>query len=142
MPGVIVFVLVIVAVHAVGTALGGLVLLQENYSKREHGQDLLMPMDAAWFAALFCWALAALQAVCVVLARKRRPWVGVVLAISLIFAALGTVVGFLGSLAAEAPSLTLLVVFAVDVVAVCLVLGETSGRWFSVRRTASTAHQR
>lgn len=56
MPGAVVFVLVVVAVHALGTAFGGWAVVEENRSKQEHGQDLLMPMGMAWFLALFCWA--------------------------------------------------------------------------------------
>ncbi|WP_141662935.1 hypothetical protein [Streptomyces sp. Wb2n-11] len=55
MPGPLVFVLVTVTVHALGTAFGGWAILQENLSKQEHGQDLLTPMGMAWFVALFCW---------------------------------------------------------------------------------------
>ncbi|MGW0776878.1 hypothetical protein ACWD01_25200 [Streptomyces sp. NPDC002835] len=141
MPGILVFVLVIVTVHALGTALGGWAVLEENYSKREHGQELLMPMGLAWFVALLCWGLAALQAVCVVLARKRRPWVNVVLAVWLAFVALSTLVGFAGSLAAGAPSLAMLVVLGIDVAALWMVLGDAARRWFSARRPATTPAQ-
>ncbi|MDN3293006.1 hypothetical protein QWM81_02855 [Streptomyces ficellus] len=139
MTGALVFVLVIVTVHALGTAFGGWAILQENYSKQEHGQNLLMPMGMAWFVALFCWGMAALQVVCVVLARKRRPWVRVVLAVWLILVVFSTVLSFIGSLAAGTPSLAMLVVSGIDVVALWVVLGETGRRWFSVRSQAPTA---
>jgi hypothetical protein len=141
MPGALVFVLVIVTVHALGTAFGGWAVLEENYSKQEHGQDLLMPMATAWFVALFCWGLAALQVVCVVLAHKRRPWVNVVLAVCLAFVAFSTLVGFIGSLAAGAPSLAMLVILGIDGVALWMVLGDTARRWFSARRPAPTSPQ-
>lgn len=141
MTGALVFVLVIVTAHAVGTAFGGWAILEENYSKQEHGQDLLMPMGVAWFVALFCWGVAALQAVCVALARKRRPWIRVVLAVWLIFVALSTLVGFLGSLAAGTPSLAVLVVLGIDAVALWVVCGERAGHWFSVRGPAPTSPQ-
>jgi cation transport ATPase len=142
MPGILVFVSVIVTVHALGTALGGWAVLEENYSKQEHGQELLMPMGLAWFVALLCWGLAALQAVCVVLARKRRPWVNAVLAVWLAFVVLSTLVGFAGSLAAGAPSLAMLVVLGIDVAALWMVLGDTARRWFSARRPATTPARR
>ncbi|MGW0565552.1 hypothetical protein ACWDZ4_34415 [Streptomyces sp. NPDC003016] len=136
MPGTLVLVLVIVTVHALGTAFGGWAILQENFSKQEHGQDLLMPMGMAWFVALFCWGLAALQVICVVLARKRRLWVRAVFAVWLVFVAFSTLLGFLGSLAAGAPSLAVLVISGIDGVALWVVLGETGRRWFSVRSPA------
>ncbi|MBO8196811.1 hypothetical protein JW613_00565 [Streptomyces smyrnaeus] len=139
MPGALVFVLVTVAVSALGTAYGSWTLLQENHSKQEHGQELLVPMGMAWFVALFCWGLAALEITCVVLARKRRPWVGAVLAGCLIFVVLATVVGFLGSLVAGAPNLAVLLVLGIDLVAVWVALGETARRWFSVRPPLPTA---
>lgn len=139
MPGVLIFVLVIVTVHALGAVFGGWAVLDENQSKQEHGQDLLMPMGMAWFLALFCWGLAALQILCVVLARKRRVWVRVVLIVCLSLAALGTVFAFIGSLAAGAPGLGVFVVACVDVAALWTVSGETGRQFFSVRAPAATS---
>ncbi|MCT9075147.1 hypothetical protein [Streptomyces fulvoviolaceus] len=141
MPWAIIFVLVIVTVNALSAALGGWAILQENYSKQEHNQDLLMPMGTAWFVALFCSGTAALQIVCVVLARRRRPWVNVVLVVWLIFVALSTAVGFLASLVSGAPSLAMLVLFGIDVVALWMALGNAAAYWFSVRGPAPTARQ-
>lgn len=141
MPWAIIFVLVIVTVNALGAALGGWAILQENYSKQEHSQDLLMPMGAAWFVALFCSGMAALQVVCVVLARRRRPWVNVVLVVWLIFVALSAVVGFLGSLVSEVPNLAMLVVFGIDVAALWMALGNSAAYWFSAPGPAPTARQ-
>ncbi|WP_143663814.1 hypothetical protein [Streptomyces sp. rh34] len=137
-PGALVFVLVVVAVHAVGTALGGWVVLDENYSKQEHGQDLILPMDMAWFVALFCWGLAALQAACVALSGRRRPWTRAVLAACLALVACSTLIGFLGSLLSGAPSLPVLLVFGIDAAALWVLLGGTAHRWFSVRGPAPT----
>ncbi|MFC9914501.1 hypothetical protein [Streptomyces sp. NPDC127197] len=136
MPGALIFVLVIVTAHALGTVFGGWAIIEENRSKQEHGQELLMPMGMAWFVALFCWALAALMVVCVVLARKRRTWVRVVLIVCLSFVAFGTVLGFLGSLASGAPSLAVFVIAGIDVAALWMVCGETSRHYFSVRSPA------
>ncbi|MEU0374189.1 hypothetical protein ABZ070_28830 [Streptomyces sp. NPDC006283] len=141
MPGALVFVLVVVAAHALGTVFGGWAVLEENQSKQEHGQDLLVPTGVAWFVALFCWGLAALQVVCVVLARKRRTWVRVVLIVCLAFVAFSTVVGFLGSLAAGAPSLAVFVIAGIDVAALWVVCGERGRHWFSVRSPAPTSPQ-
>ncbi|KAF4410270.1 collagen-like triple helix repeat-containing protein [Streptomyces lycii] len=140
--GALVFVLVIVAVHALGTAAGGWAVLDENYNKEEHGQDLLMPMGLAWFVAVFCWAMAALQAACVVLARRRRPWIRVVLAVCLAFLACSMFLAFMGSLAAGAPSLAAILVLGVDTAALWVVLGETGRRWFSARGPATPAAHR
>jgi glucan phosphoethanolaminetransferase (alkaline phosphatase superfamily) len=139
MPGVLVLVLVIVTVHALGAAFGGWAVLQENYGKQEHGQELLMPMGMAWFVALFCWGLAVLQVVCAVRARKRRPWIRVVLAVWLALVAFSTALGFIGSLAAGAPGLGMLLVLGVDVAALWVMLGGTARRWFSVRGPASAS---
>ena len=141
MPGVLVAVLVVVTAHALGAAFGGWAVLEENRSKQEHGQDLLLPWGLAWFTALFCWGLAALQIVCVVLARKRRAWVRVVLIVCLSFVALSTVVGFLGSLAADAPSLAMFVIAGIDVAALWMVCGETGRDYFSVRAPAPASGQ-
>ncbi|MFD7408511.1 hypothetical protein ACFV7R_39035 [Streptomyces sp. NPDC059866] len=141
MPGALVFVLVIVTAHAVGTVFGGWAIIEENRSKQEHGQELLLPMGMAWFVALFCWALAALMAVCVVLARGRRPWVRVVLIVSLSFVAFGTVLGFVGSLASGAPSLPVFVIAGIDVAALWMVCGETGRHYFSVRGPAPASLQ-
>jgi len=138
MSGALVFVLVVVAAHALGTAFGGWAVLEENQNKQEHGQELLLPMGMAWFVALFCWGLAALQVVCVVLARKRRPWVRVVLIVCLGFMALSTGAGFLGSLAAGVPDLAVFVIACVDVAAVWMVSGEAARRYFSVRGHQAT----
>ncbi|MFK4221390.1 hypothetical protein [Streptomyces sp. NPDC020880] len=137
--GSLVFVLVVVAVHAVGTALGGWVVLDENYSKQEHGQDLIMPMDMAWFVALLCWGLAVLQATCVALTGRRRPWTRSVLAVCLAFVACSTLIGFLGSLVSGAPSLPVLLIFGIDAAALWVMFGTTAHRWFSVRGPAPTS---
>ncbi|WP_344494439.1 hypothetical protein [Streptomyces enissocaesilis] len=139
--GALVLVLVVVVAHAVGTAFGGWAILDENYGKREHGQDLIMPMGLARFVAWFCWALAALQVACVVLAGRRRPWVRVVLAVCLAFVACSTLLAFVGSLASGAPSPAVLLVFGIDGAALWVVLGETARRWFSVRGPAPTSPQ-
>ncbi|MFF8031529.1 MULTISPECIES: hypothetical protein [unclassified Streptomyces] len=139
MPGVLVFVLVVVAAHALGTVFGGWAIIEENRSKQEHGQDLLMPMSLAWFMALFCWGLAALLVVCVVLARGRRSWVRVVLIVCLSFVALSTIIAFLGSLASGAPSLAVFVIAGLDVAALWTVCGETGRHYFSVRGPAPTS---
>ncbi|MGP4084924.1 hypothetical protein [Streptomyces sp. KR55] len=141
MPGALIFVLVIVTAHALGTVVGGWAIIEENQSKQEHGQELLLPMGMAWFVALFCWALAALMVVCVVLARGRRPWVRVVLIVCLSFAAFGTVFGFIGSLASGAPSLAMFVIAGVDVAALWMVSGEKGRHYFSVRSPAPTSLQ-
>ncbi|MFF7656397.1 hypothetical protein ACFZCY_42370 [Streptomyces sp. NPDC007983] len=138
MPGALIFVLVVVAAHALGTVFGGWAILEENESKQEHGQDLLLPMGMAWFVALFCWGLAALQVVCVVLARQRRAWVRVVLIVCLGFVALSTGAGFLGSLAAGAPNLAVFVVAGIDVAALWTVSGGTARHYFSLRRHQAT----
>ncbi|MER7108319.1 hypothetical protein [Streptomyces sp. NPDC000229] len=137
--GALVFVLVVVVAHAVGTAFGGWAVLDENYSKREHGQDLIMPMGLAWFVALFCWGLAALQVACAVLAGRRRPWIRVVLAACLTFVACSMFLAFIGSLASGAPSPAVLLVFCIDGAALWVVLGRTARRWFSVRGPAPTS---
>lgn len=141
MPGVLIFILVVVAAHALGTVFGGWAVIEENRSKQEHGQDLLMPMGVAWLTALFCWGLAALEIVCVVLARGRRTWIRVVLIVCLSFVTLGTVLGSLGSLVAGAPSLPVWLIAGIDVAALWTVSGETGRHYFSVRGPAPTAHQ-
>ncbi|MDQ1050833.1 hypothetical protein [Streptomyces sp. V4I2] len=141
MPGALIFVLVIVTAHALGTVFGGWAVVEENQSKQEHGQDLLMPMATAWFVALFCWGLAALQAVCVVLARKRRAWVRVVLIVCLAFVSLGTVLGSLGSLVAGAPSLAVFVIAGIDVAALWMMAGERGRHYFSVGSPAPASSQ-
>ncbi|MGW0732280.1 hypothetical protein [Streptomyces sp. NPDC002851] len=142
MPGTLIFVLVIVAMHALGSTFGGWAILEENQSKQDHGQDLLMPWSMAWFVALFCWGLAALQIVCVALAHKRRTWVRVVLIVCLSIVLLSTGLSFLGSLAAGAPSLAVLVVVAIDVAALWMVCGDPAHHYFSVRGPAPTSPQR
>ncbi|MEI5034020.1 hypothetical protein RB201_18550 [Streptomyces sp. S1A(2023)] len=137
--GALVFVLVVVVVHAVGTALGGWVVLDENYSKQEHGQDLILPMEMAWFVALFCWGLAALQVACVALSGRRRPWIRAVLAACLALVACSTLIGFLGSLLSGAPSLAVLLVFGIDAAALWVLFGGAAHRWFSVRGPAPTS---
>ncbi|WP_210593426.1 hypothetical protein [Streptomyces sp. GESEQ-35] len=141
MPGALIFVLVIVAAHALGTVIGGWAVIDENQNKQEHGQDLLMPMSMAWLVALFCWGLAALQVVCVVLARKRRSWIRVVLIVCLSFLALGTVFAFLGSLVSGAPSLPVFVIACLDLAALWMVSGETGRNYFSARSPAPTSFQ-
>jgi hypothetical protein len=141
MPGALIFVLVVVTAHALGAVFGGWAVIEENQSKQEHGQDLLMPMSMAWFVALFCWGLAALQVVCVVLARKRRTWVRVVLIVCLSFVSLSTVLGFLGSLVAGAPSLPVFVIAGIDVAALWMASGEIGRHYFSVRSPAPTSLQ-
>jgi cation transport ATPase len=141
MPGALIFVLVVVAAHALGTAFGGWAVIEENRSKQEHGQDLLMPMAMAWFVALLCWGLAALQAVCVVLARKRGAWVRVVLIVCLAFVSLSTAVGFLGSLVAGTPSLPVFVIAGIDVAALWMVSGHRGRRYFSVGSPAPASSQ-
>jgi len=132
MPGVVVFVLVIVALHALTSALGGWALLEENYSRQEHGQEALVPIGAAWFVALICWGLAGLNAVCVVLARKRRTSVRVLITVSQSFMAFSSLLGTGVSVAAGAPSPVLLVLLLADAAALFLVCGEHSRRWFSL----------
>ncbi len=141
MPGSLIFILVVVTAHALGTAFGGWALLEENRSKQEHGQDLLMPVGVAWFTALFCWALAALLVACVVLARRRRPWIRVVLIVCLSFVALSTSVAFLGSLASGAPSLAVFVIAGIDVAALWVVCGKTGRGHFSVRAQQPASRQ-
>lgn len=141
MPGALIFVLVVVAVHALGTAFGGWAVLEENQSKQEHGQELVMPMAMAWFVALFCWGLAALQVACVVLARGRRLWVRVVLIVCLAFVALGSALGSLGSLVAGAPSLPVFLIAGIDVWALWLVSGEKGRHYFSADSPAPTSPQ-
>lgn len=139
MPGALIFVCVIVTAHALGTVFGGWAILDENQSKQEHGQDLLLPMGLAWFVALFCWGLAALQLACVVLAHKRRSWIRVVLIVCLSFVVLSTAIGFLGSLASGAPSLAVFVIAGIDVAALWMVCGERGRHYFSVRSPAPTS---
>ncbi|NEY32583.1 hypothetical protein GTU99_10330 [Streptomyces sp. PRKS01-65] len=133
MPKSLIGILVLVCVHALGAALGGWTVIDENQRKQDHGQDLLMPMATAWLLALFCYGLAALHLICVVLARGRRPWVRVALIVCLSVAALGMVLTFLGSLTAGAPSLPAFLFACLDVAAVWTVSGETGRRYFSVR---------
>lgn len=135
MGGALAFALVAVAVHALGTALGGWAFLDENYSKQEHGQDLIAPMGVAWFTALFCWAPAGLQIACVVLVRNRRPWTRVALAVPMVFVAVSTAFTFLLSLTTGTPAMAAFVIFAVDVAALWALFGENGRRWFSVRGT-------
>lgn len=141
MPGVLIAVLVLVTAHALGAVFGGWAILDENQNKQDHGQDLVLPWSMAWFVALFCWALAALQVVCVVLARKRRTWVRVLLIVCLSFVALSTVFAFLGSLASGAPSLAVFVIAGLDVAALWMVSGERGRHYFSVRSPATASLQ-
>lgn len=133
MPGVLVFALVVVALHALATLLGGWVILDDNYTGQEHNQELLMPMHVAWFFAVFCWGLGAAQILCVVRARKRSPWIRVALIVFLGFTALSSIFGFVASVLADAYSPALLVMFGIDVAALWQVCGEDGGRWFSRR---------
>ncbi|MFD5163018.1 hypothetical protein ACFWMJ_34025 [Streptomyces hawaiiensis] len=137
MPGAVVLALVMVTGHALGYVLGGWAVIDENRSKQDHGQDLLLPWALAWFVALFCWGLAVLQVACLVLARKRRHWVRVVLIVCLSLVALSMVVAFLGSLAAGAPSLPAFLIAGLDVAALWTVSGAKGRGYFSVRGPAS-----
>ncbi|GGX14260.1 hypothetical protein [Streptomyces lomondensis] len=139
MPRILICVLALVALHALGSAFGGWAILEENRSKQEHGQDLLMPMGMAWFMALIIWGLAALQVACVVLARKRRAWVRVVLIVCLSLASVGTTFAFIGSLTTGAPSLAAFLLACFDIAAVWTVSGETGRAYFSVRAPAHPA---
>ncbi|MER6010635.1 hypothetical protein [Streptomyces bluensis] len=138
MPKALVLVLVLVVAHALGTAFGGWVLIEENQNKQEHGQDLLLPWALAWFTVLFCWGLAALQLGCAVLARGRRSWVRVVLIVCLSFMALSMAFAFLGSLASGAPNLAAFLIAGFDVAALTMVCGRTGRHYFSVRGSAPT----
>jgi hypothetical protein len=136
MPKSLIFVLVLAGGHALGNVFGGWAVIDENQSKLDHGQDLLMPMAMAWFLALFCWGLAALQVACLVVARGRRLWVRVALIVCLSFAALGMVFASVGSLVAGAPSLPAFLIAFADLAALWTVSGETGRRYFSVRAPA------
>lgn len=142
MPGTVIFVLVIVTLHALGMAFGGWAILDENQSKQDHGQDLLLPWSMAWFVALFCWGLAAPQILSVVLARKRRPWVRVVLIVSLSFTAVSMALSFVVSLAAGAPSLAGFVIVGIDVAALWMICREPARHYFSVRGPAPASPRR
>ncbi|MFJ8592339.1 hypothetical protein [Streptomyces sp. NPDC093598] len=133
MPKSLIWILVLVSAHALGTFFGGWAIIDENRSKLDHGQDPLMPMALAWLLALFCCGLAALQVTCVVLARGRRSWVRVALIVCLSIAALGMVFAALGSLTAGAPSLPAFLFAFADLAALWTVCGETGRRYFSVR---------
>ncbi|WP_146046238.1 hypothetical protein [Streptomyces cahuitamycinicus] len=133
MPKSLIFILVLVCVQAIGTFFGGWAVIDENQSKLDHGQDPLMPMAAAWFLALFCCGLAALQITCVALARGRRPWVRVALIVCLSIAALGMVFAALGSLTAGAANLPAFLFAFADLAALRTVSGETGRRYFSAR---------
>ncbi|GAA2588813.1 hypothetical protein GCM10011428_72030 [Streptomyces violaceus] len=137
MPGAVILALVMVCGHALGYVFGGWALIDENRSKLEHGQDLLMPMAMAWCVALFLWGVAALQVACVVLARKRRYWVRVVLIVCLSFVALSMIVAFLGSLVGGVPSLPAFVIAGLDVAALWMVSGPSGHDYFSARGPAS-----
>ena len=56
-----------------------------------------------------------------------------VLVVCLAFMALSTVLGFLGSLAAGAPSLAVFVIAGIDVAALWRVCGRSARDYFSVR---------
>ncbi|WP_093802982.1 hypothetical protein [Streptomyces sp. Wb2n-11] len=60
-------------------------------------------------------------------------------AVWLIFVTFSAVLGFIGSLAAGTPSLAVLVISGIDVVALWVVLGETGRHWFPVRGPAPTS---
>jgi glucan phosphoethanolaminetransferase (alkaline phosphatase superfamily) len=137
MPGAVILALVMVTGHALGYVFGGWAVIDENRSKLEHGQDLLMPMAMAWFVALFLWGLAALQVACVLQARKRRLWVRVVLIVCLSFAALSMAFAFLASLATGVPAPPAFLIAALDVAALWMVSGEKGRDYFSARGPAS-----
>ncbi|MET7637156.1 hypothetical protein [Streptomyces sp. NPDC005438] len=130
--GFLVFALVVVFLHALGNVAGGWAVLDENYSRQEHGQEPILSMSAAWLVALFCWALAALHTVLVVLARKRRSWVRTALAALMILMVFSTGLGFFASLVTGAPDPVILVILAVDVAALWALVGEAGRRWFSL----------
>ncbi|MFC9506259.1 hypothetical protein [Streptomyces sp. NPDC057002] len=136
MPKSLIWILVLVCVHGIGTFFGGWAVIDENQSKLDHGQDPLMPMAMAWLLALFCCGLAALNITCAVLARGRRYWVRVALIVCLSLAALGMVFAFLGSLTAGAPSHPAFLVACADLAALWTVSGETGRQYFSVRAAA------
>ncbi|MEV5432552.1 hypothetical protein [Streptomyces sp. NPDC052701] len=131
MPKSLVFVLLLVCVHAIGAVFGGWAILDEVQSKLEHGQDPSMPMATARLLALFCCGLAALHITCVAMARGRRSWVRVALIVCLSIAVFGTVFAFLGSLTAGAPSLPAFLFAFADLAALWTVSGETGRRYFS-----------
>jgi hypothetical protein len=136
MPRVVVLVLALVIFHALGNVLGGWTFIEENRSRQEHGQDLLLPTALAWLMALFCWGLAALQIACAVLARRRRTWIRVALIVCLSVLSLGVVFAFIVSMAAGAPSLAGFVLAGFDIAALWTVSGETGRAYFSVRGQA------
>lgn len=136
MPRVVVLALVMVTLHALGYVFFGWASIEEARSRREHGQDLFMPMSMTWFVALCCWGLAAFQIACVVQARKRRGWIRVVFIVCLSLGSLSTVFAFIGSMAAGAPSLAGFVLAGFDIAALWMVSGETGRAYFSVRGQA------
>lgn len=135
--GAMIFALVLVGLQMLGLVLGGWAVLAENRSRQEHGQDPLTVM--AWIVALYCWAQAALHGVCLVLARRRRPWVRVALIVCLTLMSLSALVRFLNLAAAEADTRGALLVFVLDVAALWTVCGESGDRWFSVPDQAPTS---
>jgi hypothetical protein len=137
MPGAVVAVLVIVGLHAVLTLFGAWAVVDENYSKQEHGQELIMPMGAAWAVAAVSVGLAAFTLLCVVLARTRRPWIRVAFAVWLGFLVVAELLAFVVSASAGVPSTGALPVLFVDAVALWVVLGETSREWFLAPARAS-----
>ncbi|OEV03880.1 hypothetical protein [Streptomyces oceani] len=142
LPRALFLVLVLVSVHALGTAIGGWTLLEENRSRQEHGQDLLMSAGAAWCVALGCWALSALLLLCVVRARQRRPWTRVVLVVSLLVVTPATAFAYVSALAAGGSSPPTLLILVLDVAALWVLLGDTAHRWFSVRRPPAAVPER
>ncbi|MEU3889387.1 hypothetical protein [Streptomyces sp. NPDC029041] len=138
MPKSLMWILVLVCVHGIGTFFGAWAIIDENQNKLDHGQDPLMPMPMAWLLALFCCGLAALHLTCVVLARGRRPWVRVALIVCLSIASLGVVFAALGSLAAGAPSLPAFLFALADLAALWTVSGGTGRRYFSARAEVRT----
>lgn len=131
MPRSLVFVLLLVCVHAIGAVFGGLAIIDEVHSKLEHGQDPPMPLATARLLALFCCGLAALSITCVAMARGRRSWVRVALTVCLSIAVFGTVFTLLGSLTAGTPSLPSFLFAFADLAALRTVSGETGRRYFS-----------
>ncbi|MEW2402515.1 hypothetical protein [Streptomyces sp. NPDC046862] len=139
MPRPVMLVLVLLTLHGLGYVFGGWAIIDETRSRQEHGQDPHMPMAMTWFVALFCWGLAALQAACVVRARRRRTWIRVVLIVCLSLVSLSMVFAFIGSLASDAPSLAAFLVAGFDIAALWMVSGETGRAYFSVRGPASAS---
>lgn len=130
MPGGVIFALVVVALHALGTAFSGWAVLEENRNKQDHGQELLMPMGAAWLLALLFWCLAALLAFCVALARKRHAWIRTALTVWTILSLVAIGFLILASLTEGPPGAGMLAPFVVDAVVLWHLLGQDARDWF------------